>query len=246
MENIQLALQLMAYGVPGVFAVLLIFFALTKLLPVIFPNKENSEIKTNDLTSENTEIQTKEINMDKIMKTKFLQIFRICALLLCIMFFTVPLIKCSHDSSINATAMEIAAGTGDLFEETEESGNPIVFALIVIPAVIFIISLASKSYSLLRNISAAGLTAKIAFIIGLYTQVSSDKYSEAFEMTEYNWIIAAMYTGLIFIAQIGIKSETNAAGDSPPHQQSAVCPKCGTKNESGAKFCASCGTVINE
>lgn len=41
--NIRLALELMLYGVSGVFFVLIVFFVIVKLLNVIFPYKGEND-----------------------------------------------------------------------------------------------------------------------------------------------------------------------------------------------------------
>ena len=71
---------------------------------------------------------------DKNVKN-FRYAFMGCALLLCIFFFTLPLVQCSQDSSYTASGWEIATGTGKLFSE-KDKGYPLAFLLIIIPVIL--------------------------------------------------------------------------------------------------------------
>ena len=95
-------------------------------------------------------------------------IIKIGAFLLCVMFFTTPLVRCSFESNLNATGMQIATGTGMLYDESGEEGNLFAFVLIIAPAVLLILAFANFSFSILRNASVVGLAAKIVFLIGAY------------------------------------------------------------------------------
>jgi len=118
-----------------------------------------------------------------------------CAIILCILFFTCPLVQCSQDSSINASGLEIATGTGKLFSKGD-SGNPVVFVLIIIPVVLLILAFKNKSFAVLSYVSIAGLVAKIIFTTYVFVLLNSDKYKGAFELTVFNWLILALYIGL--------------------------------------------------
>jgi hypothetical protein len=118
------------------------------------------------------------------------------AVVLCIFFFTLPLVQCSQDSSLTASGWEIATGTGKLYGEADESGNPLVFSLLIIPAILLTLTLMNKPFVVLRNVSIAGLAAKIIFLIGTYMQLNSEDYKGALVLTAFNWLILAAYIGL--------------------------------------------------
>jgi len=113
------------------------------------------------------------------------------ALILCIFFFTLPLVQCSEDSSLNATGWEIATGTGDLYDEAEEDGDFIVFILLIIPIVLLVLALIKRSFIVLLIVSLTGLIAKIIFIIGAFARLSD--FEGAFELTAFNWIVLVFY-----------------------------------------------------
>jgi uncharacterized membrane protein (GlpM family) len=133
-------------------------------------------------------------------------VITIGGLLLCVLFFTAPLVQCSQRSSLSATGLEIAAGTGQLMSEADKS-YPIVFVLLIMPIILVIAAFANKSFATLRNISIAGLAAEIIFMIAAYAMLNSDDYDGAFVLTAFNWLIAAIYIGLIGLAQYCNKPE---------------------------------------
>ena len=145
--------------------------------------------------------------MDKRM------IFKIGGLVLCVLFFTLPLVQCSQDSSLNATGYEIATGTGDLFDAPND-GHPFAVLLFVIPLFLTIIAFADFSFIALRNLCIAGFTTKVIFIVMVYNELNSANYMDAFVLTPYNWLIVAMFAGMIGYAQYCNKLENKG---SAPH-----------------------------
>jgi len=136
------------------------------------------------------------------MSFKLRYIFKAGALLLCILFFTLPLVQCTVSSDINATGLEIAVGSGVLMENVsnEEGANPFVFALLLIPLVMLVLSFLKKSFAVLRNISIAGLIAKIVFMISSTIKFNSSDYESMVKLTVYNWFVVFIYVGLIILA----------------------------------------------
>jgi hypothetical protein len=129
-----------------------------------------------------------------------------CSILLCVFFFTLPLVRCSEDSSYidtvwefatgsedsSYTGWEIATGSGDLFKYSGKS-YPLVFILIIVPVILTAAAFANKSFETLSKIAFAGLLVKaIALIFG--NLILSD--DGAFELTGFNWLIVFIYIGL--------------------------------------------------
>ena len=139
--------------------------------------------------------------MDKRM------VFKIGGLVLCVLFFTMPLVQCSQDSSLNATGYEIATGTGDLFENPND-GHPFVVLLFVIPLSLTVIAFANFSFASLRNLSIGGLVINLFFLINAQSEISTGDYKGTFVLSPYNWLIVVMFVGLIGFAQYCIKQET--------------------------------------
>jgi len=133
--------------------------------------------------------------MDESKQKLYRNIIKGSAILLCLLFFTLPLVQCSQDSSINASGWEIATGTGDLFANSD-GGYPFAFLLLIIPAVLLILAFTNKSFKLLRNTSVAGLLAEIIFLIYANAVLNSGEYKGAFKLTGSNWLVAIIYIGL--------------------------------------------------
>ncbi|WP_461246436.1 DUF4190 domain-containing protein [Treponema sp. R6D11] len=133
-------------------------------------------------------------------------IVKIVGLVLCVLFFTLPVVQCSQDSNLNATSWQIATKTGRLMENAD-NGFPVVFILLLIPIVLLVIAFINKSFSVLRNISIAGLIAKCAFIVIANILLKSDDFEGAFILTPYVWLIIVIYAGLICFTQYCISKK---------------------------------------
>ena len=133
--------------------------------------------------------------MEETKKKKFKYIIQGAAIVLCIFFFTLPLVQCSQDNSLTASGLEIATGTGDLFSESD-SGYHLAFLLLIVPVILIIAAFTGKSFAVLRNISITGLGAEIVFLIYAYAQMNSGDRKGVFEFTSFNWLVLAIYIGL--------------------------------------------------
>jgi hypothetical protein len=125
-------------------------------------------------------------------------LFMGAAFLLCILFFTLPLVQCTQDSSMTATGWEIATDKSEMRSEAA----PLVFLLLIVPIVLLILTFTSISFVMLRNVSLIGLLTKIIFIIVVYTQ-----YGDYFVPTIFCWLVLAIYIGLCGFAQYYKKLE---------------------------------------
>jgi len=129
-------------------------------------------------------------------------IVKIVGLVLCVLFFVLPIVQCSQDSSLNATSWQIATRTGDLMEEADSGfPYPVVFILLLIPIILLAAAFISKSFVALRNISIAGLIAKCVFIVAANIMLKSGDFDGAFILTPYVWLIVVIYAGLIGLTQ---------------------------------------------
>jgi hypothetical protein len=158
--------------------------------------------------------------MDKTKKRNFKDIVRGCALVLCILFFVCPLVKCSQDSSLTASGWEIATGTGDLYDKKSGDGNPLVFALVIFPAVLLILAFMDESFIVLRNVSIAGLAVKIVFLIAVYAKINSGDSKHIFELAGGNWLIV-----FIYICLVGITKHCAKQDNSPQTETKAITEK---------------------
>jgi len=109
----------------------------------------------------------------------------ICAVALCILFF-LPLVSCN-----SFTGLEDDGFSGyDI--ATREDGNPAVFALLAIPAILAFIAVCRGKFKVLSLLSVAGLIAVIIFMIAI-----KDKYEDALRFTLFLYVKLGIYVTLI-------------------------------------------------
>ncbi|MDR2581696.1 MAG: hypothetical protein LBC85_11990 [Fibromonadaceae bacterium] len=131
-------------------------------------------------------------------------IIKVCAFLLCVFFFTLPLVSVNHSSwftNINAaaTGWDFAMGKDNFYS------NPLVLIFVIIPATLFVLALQDKSFAVLRNVSIAGLVSKIIFLLVADIMLKSGSFIG--ELTEFNWLILLAYIGLVGLTQHCVKQE---------------------------------------
>jgi len=126
-------------------------------------------------------------------------IVKIVGLVLCILFFVLPVVQCSQDSSLNATSFQIATKTGNLMSNAD-NGFPVVFGLLLIPIILIVVAFI-KSFAAIKIVSIVGLVAKSAFIIVANIMLRSGDFDGAFILTPYVWLIILIYAGLIGFSQ---------------------------------------------
>ena len=109
--------------------------------------------------------------------------------MLCILFFAVPLVRNYY--SENASGWQIATSTGNM---ESPMNNPLVFALLIFPGILFFTALINKSFTLLRNISAIGFVAQAGFYC-LYTGVKTLAFqAKPFRLTSWSLVKAEIGT----------------------------------------------------
>ena len=133
------------------------------------------------------------------MNMNMKMIVKIVGLVLCILFFVLPVVQCSQDSSLNATSFQIATKTGNLMSNAD-NGFPVVFGLLLIPIILIVVAFI-KSFAAIKIVSIVGLVAKSAFIIVANIMLRSGDFDGAFILTPYVWLIILIYAGLIGFSQ---------------------------------------------
>jgi len=114
-------------------------------------------------------------------------------------FFMFPLIHRSERIRINASGWGIATGSSNLFEELSIGGYPLVFVLLLAPAIMFVLTLMDKPTKTLLYTAIFGLLAKLGFIVWAFTATGHNGFlGEAYALTMSNTIIFAIFIGLIF------------------------------------------------
>ena len=148
----------------------------------------------------------KGTNMDEKNKKKSMLIIKGSAILLCIFFFTMPLVQCTQNRNLTATGWEIATGTGDLYGYEEAGNDPFVFLLIIVPVLLLVLAFRNKSFARLRIVSAAGVVCKIIFLIAVQSRISSAEFN-VLRLTGANWFILFIYIALVCFTHYCMKQE---------------------------------------
>ena len=151
--------------------------------------------------------------MDESKRKNIRHIVKGIALILCVLFFTMPLVKCSQDSSLTASGWEISTGTGDLFDSSSNSGFPMAFMLLVIPIILLIVAFISTTFAPLRNVSILGLLAQCLFMIVARIKLNNGELKGAFELTGYNWLVVFIWFGIIGLMLYCISQEKTKESD---------------------------------
>ena len=113
-------------------------------------------------------------------------------------FFIFPLIHKSERISINASALNIAIGNGSLVEELMLSAQPLTFALLIAPAVMFVLTLMDKPAVMLRQVAMFGFFAKCCFALwAIFNTSYIGIMGPDYALTMSNVIVLAIYAGLI-------------------------------------------------
>jgi len=81
-------------------------------------------------------------------------------------------------------------------KEIEESGKPLVFALIIIPIALLLLAFDKKPFRALSRVALFGLAAEVIFLISAAIKINAGDYKGNFELTGYNWLVLAIYIGL--------------------------------------------------
>jgi len=133
----------------------------------------------------------------------FRHIVKGIAVILCVLFFVMPLVKCSQDSSINATGWEIFTGTGKLFEDKDDTynGYPFVLMLLLIPVILLVIGINKGTCSVLRNISIIGFFAQCIFMIVTQMKLKNSDLKGPVELTSLNWLVLILHCIVIALMQ---------------------------------------------
>ena len=143
--------------------------------------------------------------MEESKQKIFKNFIKVIALLLCVFFFTLPLVKGTYSGSVGfwgigatsstegltATGFQIATGTGELFKAARESSNSVAFFLLVAPIILLALAFTKSQFIVLGIVSIIGLVFKIDFFI-----VVDMTMRHFLSLTIFNWVEVALYIGL--------------------------------------------------
>ena len=142
-------------------------------------------------------------------------IIRVCAIVLVVFFFVLPLVRCTYDPDLTATSWNMASGTGEIFDEFGRTGEgiPVLFVFLIIPLALAIVTFLSirplgKFYLIQTGIATAGILTKLYFTIELNDRI---RRGIGFESTGFSWVILLIYVGVAVLAGIAYYSNKQVA-----------------------------------
>jgi len=124
--------------------------------------------------------------------------YAVVSMALFISFFIFPLVHRADRIRVNASGFELAIGSGYLFEEVSLAGYPVVAVLLIAPVTMFFLTLMNKPIKVLNRCAIAGLLVWLGFIGAVFVTLRASEYSGIYALTMSNWIILAIFIGLIF------------------------------------------------
>ena len=224
----------------------------TSIVFIVLKKKKRNKV-TRTVSSTNDSIVK---SVQSTNSKRFRYIIMGCAFILCILFFTLPLVQCSQDSSYNASGWEISTGTGKIFSEKGKDGYPLAFLLLIIPVVLLIASFRNNSFAVLRNISVAGLLSEIIFLTYANSLLNSSENKGTFELTRNNWLVLFINIGLC-VFTFYCKNKSNEPLPKPIefkendllrryHFCARICPFCANNVKMDAIVCQFCNKDLSK
>ena len=104
-----------------------------------------------------------------------------------------------YNVRLTATGLNIATGTGNLFQISDHSAYPFVFLLLIFPLALLIIVFILKSINVLGIISGVGLLLNIAYVI-IFANVTDTFGIRQFYFMNPNILVFLLYIWLCFFA----------------------------------------------
>jgi thiamine transporter len=133
------------------------------------------------------------IEMNKTVKIHY----AITAAALIASFFFLPLVHRAERIRTNASGWEISAGTGNFYEFFGISAEPIALALLIAPVVLLVMVAMKVSRKAMLAAAAAGALIFAGFIVGAVVRMNDPVFDGGAALTRLNWVICAVYAGLV-------------------------------------------------
>ena len=153
----------------------------------------------------------------------------VCALVMCILFFAVPLIQADRNTTL--TGWDFVVGKGSGYVQF-----PATIVLLIAPALLMILAFLKKSFKILSVVSSICLTLVIVFLIVASSMLSSWQYGG--DISIGFWFSLIVSIGICIMTFSGIKNENKNL------VQIKKCPFCANDIKQEAIICQFCGKDI--
>ena len=141
---------------------------------------------------------------------QIVMIIRVCAILLMVFFFVLPLVRCTYEPDLAVSGWNVATGTGEVYELF---GNrvrvvPVLFIFLIIPLALAMVTFLSirplaKYYFIQMVLAITGVLAKLYFIMEMNNRI---RRAVGVESTGFHWLILLMYVGVAVLAGVAYYS----------------------------------------
>ena len=185
-------------------------------------------------------------------------IIRVCAIILVVFFFVLPLVRCTYEPDLTVTGWNMASGTGEVYElfSNHIRAVPVLFVFLIIPLAMTIVTFLSirplvKYYLIQTVLATAGILAKLYFIMEMNDRI---RRAVGIESTGFHWLILLVYVGVAVLAGVAYYSNKQvttgygrdrvyppedgfyrggASGGMPYPPEDVFCTRCGSPLHSG-------------
>ena len=137
-------------------------------------------------------------------------IIRVCAIILVVFFFVLPLVRCTYEPELTVTGWNMASGTGEVYEIFSNHLRvvPALFIFLIIPLALAIVTFLSirplvKYYLIQTVLATAGVLAKLYFIMEMSGRI---RRAVGVESTGFHWLILLIYVGVAVLAGVAYYS----------------------------------------
>ena len=183
-------------------------------------------------------------------------IIRVCAIILVVFFFVLPLVRCTYEPDLTVSGWNMASGTGEAYEIFGDHIRtvPVLFVFLIIPLALTVVTFLSiqplgKYYLIQTILATTGALAKLYFIMEMNARM---RRAVGVESTGFHWLILLMYAGMAFLAGMAYYSNRQVA---PSYGGSRVYPPEGGFHYGGSHggmpyppedaFCTRCGSLLH-
>ena len=152
-------------------------------------------------------------------------IIGLCALVLCVLFFVLPLL--TH-GRLTVTGWRFVVGYRGF------ASSPFMILLLIAPAILSFFAFSKKPFIILRNVSIICLVCQIIFLIIATTLLATGL---AGTLTSFSWVILLIYGGLCIFTFFCAKNEKS---NNSLSENLKKCPFCTNDIKVEAIVCQFC------